>query len=94
MVQSSPAKAGRHFCSRDGQSGKDLVFLAHVGFEGSASILDLINGSWLQQKVLLKFWRIPYEKVPKHDFENFLFGEWDEMNRTVDELTKQLSTKG
>ena len=74
--------------------GKDLVFLAHVGFEGSASILDLINGSWLQQKVLLKFWRIPYEKVPKHDFEHFLFGEWDEMNRAVDELTKQLSTKG
>ena len=27
--------------------GKDLVFLAHVGFEGSANVHDLLGGGWL-----------------------------------------------
>lgn len=70
--------------------GKDLVFLAHVGFEGSASIHDLVGGGWLQQRVILQFWRVPYAEIPSADVTEFLFAEWDKMQRTVNELKAEL----
>jgi 1-acyl-sn-glycerol-3-phosphate acyltransferase len=70
---------------------KDLVFLAHVGFEGSASIHDLLGGGWLKQRVILQFWRIPYSEIPTGDPTEFLFSEWDRMQRTVDALKADLA---
>ena len=70
--------------------GKDLVFLAHVGFEGSANIPDLLNGGWLHQEVLLEFWRVPFAELPKQDFQEFLFGHWDQMQATVARLQQQI----
>ena len=54
--------------------GKDLVFLAHAGFEGSADIHDLLNGSWLNQQVRLHFWRIPYADLPSQSFGEGVLG--------------------
>ena len=70
--------------------GKDLVFLAHVGFEGSANIHDLLGGGWLRQRVILQFWRIPYADIPKGDATEFLFSEWDKMQGVVNELKAEL----
>ena len=71
--------------------GKDLVFLAHVGFEGSANIHDLLGGGWLRQRVILQFWRIPYADIPKGDATEFLFSEWDKMQGVVNELKAELA---
>ena len=70
--------------------GKDLVFLAHAGFEGSADIHDLLNGGWLNQRVRLHFWRIPYADLPKEDVQEFLFREWDTMQSTVTALLDEI----
>jgi len=70
--------------------GKDLVFLAHVGFEGSANVHDLLGGGWLRQRVILQFWRIPYADIPKGDATEFLFSEWDKMQGVVNELKAEL----
>lgn len=70
--------------------GKDLVFLAHVGFEGSANVHDLLSGGWLRQRVILQFWRIPYADIPKGDATEFLFSEWDKMQGVVNELKAEL----
>ena len=72
--------------------GKDLVFLAHVGFEGSANVHDLLGGGWLKQRVILQFWRIPFADIPKGDATQFLFSEWDKMQRTVNELKAELAS--
>ena len=66
--------------------GKDLVFLAHAGFEGSADLNDLLGGGWLNQRVRLHFWRIPFSELPKENIEEFLFKEWDKMQSTVTSL--------
>ena len=71
--------------------GKDLVFLAHVGFEGSANVHDLLGGGWLRQRVILQFWRIPYADIPKGDATEFLFSEWDKMQGLVNELKAELA---
>ena len=66
--------------------GKDVVFLAHTGFEGSASLTDLINGSWRHQQVKLHFWRVPFAEIPS-DYKSFIFSAWDEMQRQVTQLS-------
>ena len=70
--------------------GKDLVFLAHAGFEGSADIHDLLSGRWLNQKVRLHFWRVPYADIPKEGVQEFLFQRWDQMQATVSRLLEEV----
>ena len=70
--------------------GKDLVFLAHAGFEGSADVHDLLGGGWLNQRVRLHFWRVPYSELPKDNVQDFLFAEWDKMQATVVNLLAEL----
>ena len=70
--------------------GKDLVFLAHAGFEGSADIHDLLGGGWLNQRVRLHFWRVSYSELPKDNVQDFLFAEWDKMQAAVVNLLAEL----
>jgi hypothetical protein len=72
---------------------KDLVFLAHVGFEGSANVHDLLSGGWLNQRIILQFWRIPFNDLPKGDPTEFLFSEWDRMQKTIDTLKAELASQ-
>jgi 1-acyl-sn-glycerol-3-phosphate acyltransferase len=73
-----PPKLGGVSAMLDANPRKDVVFLAHTGFEGSASLHDLINGSWRRQKVRLHFWRVPYADLPE-DSKEFIFSNWDRM---------------
>lgn len=68
--------------------GRDLVFCAHTGFEGSASFRDLFNGSWLDTRVRLRFWRVAYADIPRNDTElrRFLRAQWQRMDREVARL--------
>ena len=68
--------------------GRDLVFCAHTGFEGSASFATLFNGSWLDTWVRIRFWRIPYSEIPRtpEALRAFLLSQWDRMNDEVAKL--------
>ena len=59
-----PPRLGGVLGMLEANPGKDLVFLAHAGFEGSADIHDLLGGGWLGQRVKLHFWRIPFDQLP------------------------------
>ena len=85
-----PLRLGGVSAMLENNPGKDLVFLAHVGFEGSANIHDLLSGGWLRQRVILQFWRIPHMNIPKGDPTEFLFSEWDKMQATIDSLKAEL----
>ena len=68
--------------------GRDLLLLAHRGFEKSASFTELFNGSWLDTTVKLHFWRVPFADIPKDpnaqaDFINDL---WDAMQAALRRL--------
>jgi 1-acyl-sn-glycerol-3-phosphate acyltransferase len=71
-----------------GAPNKDLLFLAHTGFEGSASFASLFNGSWLDTTVRLRFWRIKRENIPNDAAgrRTLLLDQWDVMQRAVDEM--------
>ncbi len=68
--------------------GRDVVFCAHTGFEGSASFTTLFNGSWLDTEVRVRFWRIPFAEVPRSAtaLKAFLYDQWDRMNTEVTQL--------
>ena len=66
---------------------KDVVFLAHTGFEGSASLADLINGGWTGQHVKLHFWRVPFKDIPA-DHQSFIFENWDIMQSQVEAMNR------
>jgi 1-acyl-sn-glycerol-3-phosphate acyltransferase len=76
----------------DANPGKDLVFLAHAGFEGSADIHDLLSGGWLNQHVRIHFWRVPFADLPKQDHTEYLFGQWDIMQTTAENLEREIKT--
>ena len=76
--------------------GKDLLFMAHVGFEGSSHFQTLINGSWRRAQVHLAFWRIPFQQIPKgrDELKRFLFEQWDQMQATIVRLKRLAQAQG
>ena len=81
-----PPRLGGVSAMLEANPGKDVVFLAHVGFEGSASLRDLVNGSWRRQPIYLHFWRVPYREIPT-DTQDFIFHNWDKMQQHIDAMT-------
>jgi hypothetical protein len=43
----------------------DVAFLAHVGFEGTASLNDIWRGRLIGTTVRLLFWRVPSAEIPR-----------------------------
>jgi 1-acyl-sn-glycerol-3-phosphate acyltransferase len=43
----------------------DVAFLAHVGFEGTASLNDIWSGKLIGRTIRLCFWRVPSAEIPQ-----------------------------
>lgn len=84
-----PPRLGGTLALLKANPGRDLLFCAHRGFEGSSHFSNLINGSWIGAHIQISFWRIPFADIPDEDPARtiFLFSQWDRMNREVGGLT-------
>ncbi len=67
---------------------RDIVFMAHTGFEGSASFASLLDGGWLDTDVRIRFWRVPAAEIPREReaARVWLNDQWQIMNDVVAEL--------
>lgn len=85
-----PPRLGGTLAMLQANPGKDLLFMAHVGFEGSGHFSTLINGSWRHAHVHIEFWRVPFAEVPSEPqaLQAFLFTQWDRMQETVARLQR------
>lgn len=83
-----PPRLGGTLAMLQANPGKDLLLMAHVGFEGSSRFSTLINGSWRYANVHIEFWRVPFGDVPteRSAQQEFLFTQWDRMQDTVSRL--------
>ncbi len=56
----------------------DVVFLAHRGLEGFATVADIWDGGLVGGSVNLTFWRVPRSQIPTGDRDRlrWLFQEW------------------
>jgi 1-acyl-sn-glycerol-3-phosphate acyltransferase len=68
--------------------GRDLLFCAHLGFEGASHLRNLFSGKWTNALIKVHFWRIPFARIPKGDeaLQAFLWTQWDQMQQHVDRL--------
>ena len=86
-----PPRLGGTLALLAANPGLDVVFCAHSGFEGSSHFSNLVNGAWLGAHIRLHFWRVPFAAIPKDPDgrREFLFGQWDEMQRHVSAMQSQ-----
>jgi 1-acyl-sn-glycerol-3-phosphate acyltransferase len=80
-----PPRLGGTLALLEANPGRDLLFCAHRGFEGSSHFGTLINGSWMRARIQITFWRVPFADIPQDGTARtmFLFKQWDRMNREV-----------
>ncbi|MEZ5559347.1 MAG: lysophospholipid acyltransferase family protein [Pseudomonadales bacterium] len=80
-----PPRLGGTLALLDANPGRDLVFCAHTGFEGSSHFSNLINGSWMGARIAIRFWRVPFAEIPEgaESRTRFLFEQWDRMQAEV-----------
>ena len=86
-----PPKTGGPLTLLEANTSKDIVFMAHLGFEGSADLGNLINGSWLNQTIRMHFWRVPFDQIPE-DKESFLYEQWDRMQYKLNRMQAAQTT--
>ncbi len=80
-----PPRLGGTMAMLQANPGKDVLFCAHSGFEGSSHFSNLINGSWLSANVKIFFWRVRYAEIPRDpgELKDWLFSQWDTMHDWV-----------
>ncbi|MFU8817230.1 MAG: lysophospholipid acyltransferase family protein [Pseudomonadales bacterium] len=86
-----PPRLGGTLALLNGNPGRDLLFCAHSGFEGSSHFSNLINGSWMRAHINITFWRVPFSEIPKDvpGQVEFLFRQWDRMHDEVTSSRQQ-----
>ena len=80
-----PPRRGGPLNLLDRNNSADVVFCAHFGFDGVVDMRDLLKGSLVDRTVKVRFWRVPFEAIPKTRAERqeWLFDNW----MRVDEWT-------
>ena len=72
----------------------DVVFFAHVGFDGYEYISDIWGGGLVGATIRMKLWRVPAAEIPREDGERamteWLYGQWMEVDRWVGEQLADL----
>jgi 1-acyl-sn-glycerol-3-phosphate acyltransferase len=80
-----PPRLGGTMAMLRANPGKDVLFCAHAGFDGSSHFSNLINGAWISAHVRIYFWRVKFSDIP-HDPKSqrsWLFSQWDTMHDWV-----------
>ncbi len=69
----------------------DVVFCAHFGFDGVVDMRDSLNGSLVGRKVKVRFWRVPFEEIPKTRAEqkDWLFENWMRVDEWIGRQKKE-----
>ena len=73
-----PPRFGGVLALLNATDGADVVFCAHTGLEAAVRITDLINGSLINRRLRVRFWRIPAAAVPGDELgrKRWLLDEW------------------
>lgn len=70
------------------------VFCAHVGFEATTKMWDMLNGSLIDKTIRVRLWKIPFEEIPKTReaqiewlYEKwFMVDNWIERHKNLDQI--------
>lgn len=65
--------------------GADVLFVGHIGFEGSATAADTWRHRFLDRDLHVHCWRVPYAEIPKDPAKQaaWLETQWERMDQWV-----------
>lgn len=80
-----PPRLGGPLALLDRNPGADVVFCAHVGFDGVATFQDLRSGVLIGRQIRVEYWRVPFAEIPKGraDQIEWLFDQWEKVDAWV-----------
>ena len=89
-----PPRTGGALALLETRPDVDVAFLAHVGFEGTASLNEIWNGKLLGRTLRLRFWRVPGADIPRTTQERiaWLDTEWERVDSWVAQHTGAAGT--
>lgn len=85
-----PPRLGGPLGLLEASPGTDVVFFAHVGFDGYESIRDIWSGELVGQRIAVTFWRCPAAEIPEGRDERvrWLYENWHRMDDWIGERRK------
>jgi 1-acyl-sn-glycerol-3-phosphate acyltransferase len=80
-----PPRRGGALALLETRPDVDVAFLAHVGFEGTASLSDIWRGTLTGHTVRLLFWRVPSAEIPPSAEERiaWLDRQWERVDAWI-----------
>jgi len=74
----------------------DVLFVAHVGFEGTMDFAEVLNGALVGRRVRVGLWRVPFTEIPagREERTEWLFRQWERMDAWVAAHQPEGSTRG
>jgi 1-acyl-sn-glycerol-3-phosphate acyltransferase len=80
-----PPRLGGPLALLERNRAADVIFCAHAGYEGAATMADLFSGRAIGLRIVVSFRRVPYEAIPRSRAEQaaWLFAEWARMDEWV-----------
>ncbi|MEE2830651.1 MAG: 1-acyl-sn-glycerol-3-phosphate acyltransferase [Myxococcota bacterium] len=90
LTHTLPPRTGGTLALIDAAPGVDVLFMAHVGTEGSATATELWQGRFIGQEVRVDFWRVPASEIPTSpgEREDWLRQQWQRMDAWVGEHSR------
>jgi 1-acyl-sn-glycerol-3-phosphate acyltransferase len=81
-----PPRLGGPLGLLDHNPGADAVFCAHTGFEGAASVRDLLAGALIGREVRVAFWRVPFAQIPREPERRaeWLYEQWQRIDDWIE----------
>jgi 1-acyl-sn-glycerol-3-phosphate acyltransferase len=69
----------------------DVVFCAHIGFEGTTTFRELWEGALVGRRVRVCFWRVPGAEIPTDRVGriDWLYGEWARVDAWLGEQRRE-----
>lgn len=69
----------------DADSTVDVVFCAHVGFEGTATATEVLRGALVNRVIRIKLWRVAATEIPRDPVgrTRWLYEQWGKMDEWI-----------
>jgi hypothetical protein len=80
-----PPRLGGTLALLDADTGADVVFCVHFGFDGIRSFQDFLWGALIDRTIEVEFWRVPAESIPsdRNGQARWLYEQWSRVDEWV-----------
>jgi 1-acyl-sn-glycerol-3-phosphate acyltransferase len=80
-----PPRLGGTLALLEADTGADVVFCVHFGFDGIRSFQDFLWGGLIDRTIEVEFWRVPAESIPsdRNAQARWLYDQWSRVDEWV-----------